>query len=141
MLLDYLVLQNFSTSAVVVWRGSMREPHFPKKLNLELQSPLELVYADICGPITPSTISGGKYFLLIVDDFSRLMWVAILKNKLEVVGAFQKFKTLAESESNRAFTSEEFMVANSLLKNDQSGVKRKAFKGSSLLHVHPNKME
>ena len=34
---------------------------------------LELVYANICGPITPSTIKGGKYFFLIVDDFSRLM--------------------------------------------------------------------
>ena len=30
------------------------------------------------------------------------MWVAILKNKLEVFGAFQKFKTLAESKPNEA---------------------------------------
>ena len=41
-------------------------------------------------------------FLLIVDDFSRLMWMAILKNKSEAFGAFKKFKTLVESEYNGA---------------------------------------
>ena len=58
--------------------------------------------------------------MLIIDDFSRLMWVAILMNKSEAFGAFKKFKTLEESESNGAlikclrtdrggeFTSEEF---------------------------------
>ena len=45
---------------------------------------------------------GGSIFFLIVDDFSGLMWVAILKNKSEAFGAFKKFKTLAESESNGA---------------------------------------
>ena len=29
------------------------------------------------------------------------------------------------------------MVENSLLKNSQSGMKRKSFKGSSLVHIHP----
>ena len=33
------------------------------------------------------------------------------------------------------------MVENSFLRNSQSGVKRKAFKGISLLHMHRNKME
>ena len=41
-------------------------------------------------------------FSLIVDDFSTLIWVAILKNKSEAFGALKKFKTLAESESNGA---------------------------------------
>ena len=94
---------------------------FPKATEFRASKPLELVYADLCGPITPSTIRGGKYFLLIVDDFSRLMWVEILKNKSEAFGAFQKLKTLEESESNGAlikclrtdhggeFTSKEFL--------------------------------
>ena len=30
------------------------------------------------------------------------MWVVILKNKSEAFGAFKKFKTLVESESNGA---------------------------------------
>ena len=111
---------NFEHKCSCCVAGKHARAPFPKATEFRASKPLELVYADICGPITPSTISGGKYFLLIVDDFSRLMWVAILKNKSEAFGAFQKFKTLAESESNGAlikclrtdrggeFTSEEF---------------------------------
>ena len=39
---------------------------------------------------------------LIVDDFSKLMCVTILKNNSKAFRAFQKFKTLTESESNGA---------------------------------------
>ena len=93
---------------------------FPKANEFRSSMPLDLVYDDICRPIKPSRISGGKCFLPIVNDFSKLMWVAILKNKLEAFRAFKKFKTLAESESKRElikcmrtdwggeFTSEEF---------------------------------
>ena len=35
---------------------------FPSVTEFRVSKPLELVYADICGPITPSTINGGKYF-------------------------------------------------------------------------------
>ena len=34
------------------------------------------------------------------NDFSRLMWVAILKSMSEPFGAFKKFKNLAGSESD-----------------------------------------
>ena len=33
------------------------------------------------------------------------------------------------------------VVEISVMKNSQSGVKRKASEGSSLLHIHPNKIE
>jgi hypothetical protein len=29
---------------------------------------LELVHADLCGHISPKTIGGASYFLLVVDD-------------------------------------------------------------------------
>ena len=35
---------------------------FPKSTKFRASKPLELVYADICGPITLSTINRGKYF-------------------------------------------------------------------------------
>ena len=46
-----------------------------------------------------ASITACKYFLLIVDDFSRKMWVYFLKNKSDVLSTFQKFKTLVENES------------------------------------------
>ncbi|KAD4586312.1 hypothetical protein E3N88_23913 [Mikania micrantha] len=52
----------------------------------------------LCGPITPSTPPGNKYFLLLVDDFSKFMWVRILKTKDEAYGAFKVFKEAVEKE-------------------------------------------
>ena len=69
MLLDYLVLQNLSTSAVVVCPGSMREPHFPKQLNLELQSPWNWSMPTYVDQSHHKQLVEGSIFLLIVDDF------------------------------------------------------------------------
>ena len=44
-------------------------------------SVLELMHMDICAPISPQTLGGKRYFFLIVDDYSRCMWVALLKEK------------------------------------------------------------
>lgn len=44
---------------------------FPSHTNFEAKKPLELVYADICGPIAPDTPGGNLHFLLLVDDYSR----------------------------------------------------------------------
>ena len=32
---------------------------------------LQLIHANICGPMNTSSVTGCKYFLLIIDDFSR----------------------------------------------------------------------
>jgi len=39
---------------------------------------LEIVHADLCGHITPKTLGGASYFLLVVDDYSRYMCVEML---------------------------------------------------------------
>ena len=50
---------------------------------------LEIVHTDLCGPIGVQSYSGEKFFILFVDDYSRMMTVMYLKEKLE---AFEKFK-------------------------------------------------
>ncbi|KAD4584276.1 hypothetical protein E3N88_21877 [Mikania micrantha] len=61
--------------------GKHRRSAFPTKASYRASQPLELIHADLCGPITPSTSSGNRYFLLLVDDFSRYMWAHIIKSK------------------------------------------------------------
>ncbi|KAM0051779.1 putative RNA-directed DNA polymerase [Helianthus debilis subsp. tardiflorus] len=78
----------------------MRKP-VPKEAHWRASKPLELVHADLCGPITPSTYGGNRYFLLIVDDFSCFMWVYLLKTKDEAFTMFKKFK--AEVEQNNPY--------------------------------------
>ena len=50
---------------------------------------LELVHTDLCGPIGTEIYSGDKFFILFVDDYSRMMTVMYLKEKSK---AFQKFR-------------------------------------------------
>ena len=42
------------------------------------KKPLDLVDMDLCGPIKPSTLRGKSYYLLIIDDFTRSMWIFLL---------------------------------------------------------------
>ena len=42
---------------------------------------VQLVHANICGPMATPCVFGSRYFLLFVDDFSRKMWVYFLKQK------------------------------------------------------------
>ena len=62
---------------------------------------LELIHDDLCGPITPTTNGGRWYFLLLVDDCSRYMWLQLLTSKDEAIAAIKKFKTRAEAESGK----------------------------------------
>ena len=80
--------------------GKHHRSSFPKASQFRASKPLELVYMDICGPISPSTLGGTRYFLLIVDDFSRLMWVSMLKLKFDALTEFKHFKALAEAEQD-----------------------------------------
>lgn len=72
---------------------------FPMQSSFRAKKPLELVHGDLCGPISPETPSGNKYFFLLVDDFSRAMWVFLLKSKDEAFDAFKRFRALVEKNS------------------------------------------
>jgi hypothetical protein len=58
---------------------------------------LQLVHSDVCGPLETS-LGGCKYFLLFIDDFSRINWVYFLKKKSEVFEKFNIFRQLVENE-------------------------------------------
>jgi hypothetical protein len=44
---------------------------------------LELVYVDLCGPITLAMHDGQRYFLLLVDDCIHYMLLYLLTSKDE----------------------------------------------------------
>lgn len=77
-----------------------RKP-FPSKASYTASKVLELVHGDLCGPIEPATAGGNKYFFLLVDDFSRVMWVYLLKSKDEAFGVFKKFRAKVEDGKER----------------------------------------
>jgi transposase InsO family protein len=62
---------------------------------------LELLHGDLCGPITPVTPSGKRYFLLLVDDHSRYMWVALLATKDEAPVVIRHIQAAAKRKSGK----------------------------------------
>ncbi|CAI7826356.1 unnamed protein product [Closterium sp. NIES-54] len=54
------------------------------------KAPLTLVHMDVVGPTRAPSLSGSRYFLTIVDDHTRAVWVYPLKIKGEVAAAVLK---------------------------------------------------
>jgi hypothetical protein len=59
------------------------------------------VHRDMCGPVTPTTPEGRRYFLLLIDDLSRYMWVVILASKGVAANAIKRAQAAAEAECGR----------------------------------------
>jgi Integrase core domain/GAG-pre-integrase domain len=72
---------------------------FVKGQSLRATQLLELVHTDLCGPMDTSSLGGSMYFLLFIDDFSRMNWVYFLQTKGEAFKCFKKFKGMVETQS------------------------------------------
>jgi len=65
------------------------------------RKPLELVHTDLCGPMRTQSSNGDRYFMLCIDDYSRMTWILFLKHKSEALEKFKTFKNLAENQIGR----------------------------------------
>jgi transposase InsO family protein len=82
--------------------------------------PLEIVHTDLVGPTTTKGLKGERYFMLLVDDYTRMTVVFFLKNKSKAFENFKIYKEMIENEMDSRikclisdnggeFTSKEFM--------------------------------
>ena len=92
---------------------------------------LEIIHADVCGPMRVESRKRKRYFATFTDDHSKWCEVYFLRTKDEVFDAFKKFKAFAEkhtgkkicflqSDNGGEFTGNQF---NEFL--DQQGIKRR----------------
>jgi hypothetical protein len=78
-----------------------RRTSFPLQAIRRDAEPLELVHGDICGPISLVTPSGNCYFLLLIDDYNRYMWVVLLPTKDGTAAAIKNVQAAAERKSGK----------------------------------------
>jgi hypothetical protein len=64
--------------------GKMIHAQFKSKSFTYSKKPLQIFHMDLCGPSRKEGTGGDCYFMLFIDDFSRLMWVAFLREKYVV---------------------------------------------------------
>lgn len=62
---------------------------------------LDYVHSDLWVPAWVTTHAGAKYFLTLVDDFSRKLWVCMLKTKDEVFERFLEWRNLVENQTGK----------------------------------------
>jgi len=80
--------------------GKQRRASFAQQAHYRAKERLELVHGDLCGPITLAMPSGKRYFLLLVDDLTRYMWLALLATKDEAATAIIRLQKGVEAESS-----------------------------------------
>ena len=97
---------------------------------------MEIVHTNLSGPTKTREFYGERYFMILVDDFTRMMWVAFLKDKFKAFDKFKVFNNRVENEygfkikclrSNRGgeFNLNEFNILCevNVIKKQLSGVK------------------
>jgi transposase InsO family protein len=113
-------------------QGKQTKTRFKSK-EYSMTRPLEIVHTDLVGPTTTKGLKGDKYFMLLVDDYTRMTAVFFLRNKSEAFENFKVYKEMVENEMDSKikclrsdnggeFTSKEFMDYC-----NRHGIKRKFF--------------
>ena len=62
------------------------------------QGTLDYIPSDVWGPSRVHSKGGANYFVTFIEDFSRKVWVYMLKQKSEVFKVFKQWKALVENQ-------------------------------------------
>ena len=79
-------------------KGKHHGEDFPPQASCRATKFLELFHMDLCGPMQTISLGGSLYFMLLVDDFSRLCWVFFLHQKSEAFLSFSSWLILTQKE-------------------------------------------
>jgi hypothetical protein len=85
--------------------GKQKHASFQQRATRRATRSLELLHSDLCGPITPTTTSGKKYFLLLVDEFSCYMWLSLLASKDCAATKIKRIQATAERKSGNVLST------------------------------------
>jgi transposase InsO family protein len=80
--------------------GKQHYKPFPSDGGMRATKPLEIVHSDVCGPMRTTSLGGARYFATYIEDFSRKVWVYLLKSNGECLEKFKEFKELVETQSD-----------------------------------------
>ncbi len=96
---------------------------------------MEIVYIDLSGPTKTKGFYSERYFMNLVDDFTRMMWVAFPKEKLKAFEKFKIIKNKVENESSVKIKCLRLDRGGDFISNEfyiEKGIKREV---STLIHL------
>lgn len=82
-------------------KGKITRQPFPKLSATTTEGPLELIHTDLCGPMPTATPGGRRYFMTMIDDYSRYTHVFLLTHKSEAEQVIKDFVNYSETQFGR----------------------------------------
>lgn len=92
------VIDNKACDACI--RAKHTHDPFPLSTN-KTKMVFELVHCDLWGPYRTPALCGSKYFLTILDDYSRALWIYLLPSKHSAPTQLKNFIALVERQFSR----------------------------------------
>ncbi|KAJ4713215.1 Retrovirus-related Pol polyprotein from transposon TNT 1-94 [Melia azedarach] len=80
--------------------GKLHRSKFPKAIH-RTKGTLDYINSDCWGPSRVESLGGHRYFVSMIDDFSRMTWVFIMKHKSEAFKNFRQWKALVENQTGK----------------------------------------
>ncbi|PLW35599.1 hypothetical protein PCANC_19049 [Puccinia coronata f. sp. avenae] len=84
--------------------SKMHRQPFPGSFPV-VENILDCIHMDLCGPITPASRGGNKYFLKIIDGHSKFRFIYPMPRKSDTFSHFVTFLNHAENLTGRTLKS------------------------------------
>ena len=121
--------------------GKQNRKPFPKA-TWRASKKLQLIHLDIASPQGTPSLKGSLYYVVFMDDFTRMCWILFLKHKYEVTQVFWKFKSKLKMRVIVEFKlSYQTIARNTHLNHSIDSARRWAFNINLPLHILRNKMK
>ena len=78
--------------------AKLHHVHLSPKVNKRASAPLELVHYDVWGSCPVLSPIRFKYFVTFMVDFSRVIWLYLMKSRSELFSHFSAFYTKIQTQ-------------------------------------------
>lgn len=82
-------------------KGKSSRTPFPKESSTKSKAILDLVHTDVWGAANHTTPGGKRYFMTIIDDYSRFSTVYLLENKSEAARCMKQYINYVSTKFGR----------------------------------------
>ncbi|XP_078435034.1 uncharacterized protein LOC144706034 [Wolffia australiana] len=87
--LPWLTLSPFDCESCQL--GKHFRSTYSRRDSIPCTKPFDLVHCDVWGPSCVSSPSHFRYYIVFVDDFSRLSWVYLLHDRTDILSSVRQF--------------------------------------------------
>jgi hypothetical protein len=76
----------------------LKHQPFPRQASYRATEQLKMVHDDLCSPVSPTTLGGRRYFLLLVGDATCYMWAVLHDSKATATDTIKRHQATVEKD-------------------------------------------